>query len=212
MPKPANHLRERQVFNLKTFKVFIPVFLLLVAVFSYLSPLIATSESVSDKVFRLHILANSDTKNDQSLKLKVRDYVLENSDFFAQCETVDDAIIAAKVNINDIEALANECIKINGYDYEAEAHVAYEYFNTRVYDSITLPAGYYNSLKIEIGQAKGQNWWCIVFPAVCLSACTEDDLSSYLDEDEINLIENKDGFAIRFKAVEIYEKIKDKLR
>lgn len=182
-----------------------------VIIASYTAPLIKTSERVQEDVFRLHILANSDTEQDQALKLKVRDYVLQNCSLFDNCKTVEDAISAAKENIDKIESLANECLKGQGSRYTAKVSVEKEYFSTRVYDSITLPAGYYQALKIVIGSGQGHNWWCIVFPSVCLSACTEDDMAAYLDEDEVDLIENKNGYAVKFKAIEIYEDLKKKI-
>lgn len=182
-----------------------------VIIASYTAPLIKTSEKVQEDVFRLHILANSDSEKDQSVKLKVRDYILENCSVFDNCKTVDEAISAAKENINEIESLANECLKEQGSRYSARVSVEKEYFSTRVYDSITLPAGYYQALKIVIGTGNGHNWWCIVFPSVCLSACTEDDMAAYLDEDEVSLIENKNGYAVKFKAIEIYEDLKKKI-
>lgn len=192
-------------------KVFSALVLTLVIITSYTAPLIKTSERVQEDVFRLHILANSDTEQDQALKLKVRDYILKNCSFFDNCKTVDEAISAAKENINQIESLANECLKGQGSRYSAKVSVEKEYFSTRVYDSITLPAGYYQALKIVIGSGQGHNWWCIVFPSVCLSACTEDDMAAYLDEDEVDLIENKNGYAVKFKAIEIYEDLKKKI-
>lgn len=197
---------------MKFLKLFSALVLTFVIIASYTAPIIKTSERVQEDVFRLHILANSDTEEDQSLKLNVRDYVLENCKVFDNCKTVEEAIAAAKENINEIEALANECLKKQGSSYSAKVSVAKEYFSTRVYDSITLPAGYYQALKIVIGSGKGHNWWCIVFPSVCLSACTEDDMAAYLDEDEVNLIENKNGYAVKFKAIEIYEDIKKKIK
>lgn len=192
-------------------KVFSALVLTLVIITSYTAPLIKTSERVQEDVFRLHILANSDTEQDQALKLKVRDYILKNCSFFDNCKTVDEAISAAKENINQIESLANECLKGQGSRYSAKVSVEKEYFSTCVYDSITLPAGYYQALKIVIGSGQGHNWWCIVFPSVCLSACTEDDMAAYLDEDEVDLIENKNGYAVKFKAIEIYEDLKKKI-
>lgn len=196
---------------MKFLKALSVIVLSLTILTAYCAPLIQTSENVAEDVFRLHILANSDSKEDQTLKLQVRDYILEHCRCFDSCTSVEEAIAAAKQNIKQIERLANECIRLQGASDHATARVVREYFSTRVYDSITLPAGYYQSLKIEIGEGAGQNWWCIIFPSVCLSACTESDLSAYLDEDEIRLIENKDGYAVKFKAVEIYEKMKEKL-
>ena len=161
------------------------------------APLVETGERVSEDVFRLHILANSDTKA---------------CTFFSHCQSVTEAQQAAENNLQRITEIARQRIRQEGYNYQVTARVVREYFNTRVYENVTLPAGYYNALKIEIGAGAGHNWWCVLFPAVCLSACTKEDLSAYLDEDEVRLIENGDGYAVRFKAIEIYQKIKENLQ
>lgn len=176
------------------------------------APLVETGERVSEDVFRLHILANSDTKADQDLKLLVRDDVLQACTFFSHCQSVTEAQQAAENNLQRITEIARQRIRQEGYNYQVTARVVREYFNTRVYENVTLPAGYYNALKIKIGAGAGHNWWCVLFPAVCLSACTKEDLSAYLDEDEVRLIENGDGYAVRFKAIEIYQKIKENLQ
>lgn len=197
---------------MKLYKIFIPIFTVVFITISYISPLVAVSESISDKVLRLHILANSDSEEDQELKLQVRDYILESCDIFNDCKNINDALKTANENISTLQNMAEECIRNNGYYYDVDVTVGKEYFDTREYDNITLPAGNYHSLIIKIGEAKGKNWWCVMFPSVCLSAYTDEDLSNFLDEEEIKLIENKDGYAIRFKTVEIYEKIKDKFQ
>ena len=197
----------------KTIKIFIPIFLSFILIYSYVTPFIKTGESISQKVFRLHILANSDSDEDQSLKLKVRDKILTKSEsLFINCKNLNDVINVSKNNIDYFEKLANECIKENGYNYETKVYVDKEYFNTREYEKITLPSGVYNALKIEIGEAKGHNWWCVMFPAICLPAVSDDEINSILNEDEIELINNNNKYEIRFKIVEIYEKIKSKLQ
>lgn len=197
----------------KTIKIFVPIFLSFILIYSYVTPFIKTSESISQEVFRLHILANSDSDEDQSLKLKVRDKILtESESLFINCKNLNDVINVSKNNIDYFEKLANECIIENGYNYKAEVYVDKEYFNTREYEKITLPSGEYNALKIEIGEAKGHNWWCVMFPAICLPAVSEDEINSILNEDEIELINSNNKYEIRFKIVEIYEKIKSKLQ
>ncbi len=197
----------------KTIKIFVPIFLSFILIYSYVTPFIKTSESISQEVFRLHILANSDSDEDQSLKLKVRDKILTKSEsLFINCKNLNDVINISKNNIDYFEKLANECIKENGYNYETKVYVDKEYFNTREYEKITLPSGVYNALKIEIGEAKGHNWWCVMFPAICLPAVSDDEINSILNEDEIELINNNNKYEIRFKIVEIYEKIKSKLQ
>lgn len=197
----------------KTIKIFVPIFLSFILIYSYVTPFIKTSESISQEVFRLHILANSDSDEDQSLKLKVRDKILTKSEsLFINCKNLNDVINVSKNNIDYFEKLANECIKENGYNYETKVYVDKEYFNTREYEKITLPSGVYNALKIEIGEAKGHNWWCVMFPAICLPAVSDDEINRILNEDEIELINNNNKYEIRFKIVEIYEKIKSKLQ
>ena len=155
--------------------VFVPLFLVFTVIFTLITPAVAMSEDISTKVFRLHILANSDSEDDQKLKLKVRDKILSVSDkMYNNCATVDDAVNTAKNNIDLFESTAANVIIDNGYTYPVKAYVTKEYFDTRKYDNFTLPAGEYDSLKIEIGSAKGHNWWCVIFPSVCISGCVDD--------------------------------------
>lgn len=196
----------------RTIKVFVPIFLLLLLISSYITPFIKTSERISEDVFRLHILANSDEEFDQSLKLKVRDAVLEKGQkVFTDCKSLEEIVSACESNIDLFRNTAQNCINQNGYNYHVNAYVDKEYFNTREYEEITLPSGIYNALKIEIGEAKGHNWWCVMFPAICLSAVSESEMNSVLDEEEMQLIHSDNKFEIRFKIVEIYEKIKSKM-
>ncbi len=197
----------------KTMKIFVPIFLFLLLISAYVTPFIQTSERISDDVFRLHILANSDNKEDQQLKLKVRDAVLKKGqNVFTDCSSLEEIIASCESNIDLFEETATECIKENGYNYSVNAYVDKEYFNTREYEEITLPSGIYNALKIEIGEAKGHNWWCVMFPAICLSAVSDSEMNNILDEEEIELINSDNKFEIRFKFVEIYEKIKSKIK
>lgn len=190
--------------------VFIPLFLVFTFVFTLVTPTVAMSEDISKKVFRLHILANSDSEDDQNLKLKVRDKILEVSeDIYNDCKSVDDAVGAAKNNIDKLESTAQKVVIDNGYAYPVKVYTDKEYFDTREYKNFTLPAGEYDSLKIEIGKAEGHNWWCVMFPSVCISGCV-DDFDESLSNDEIKMI--TDGkYKYKFKVVEVYEKIKSKI-
>ncbi len=184
----------------KTMKIFVPIFLFLLLISAYVTPFIQTSERISDDVFRLHILANSDNEEDQQLKLKVRDAVLKKGqNVFTDCSSLEEIIASCESNIDLFEETATECIKENGYNYSVNAYVDKEYFNTREYEEITLPSGIYNALKIEIGEAKGHNWWCVMFPAICLSAVSDSEMNNILDEEEIELINSDNKFEIRFK-------------
>ena len=193
-------------------KIFIPLFLTFTIIIGIAQPVVAavkTSEDISNKVFRLHILANSNSTEDQNTKLMLKNFILENSKDVIGGKTLDEAISNAKNNRNDITEMCNEYLKSIGIDYKVVVSVVKEYFKTRVYDDFTLPAGKYNSLKIELGEAKGHNWWCIVFPSVCLSACTES-MNDYLNEDEMKLVSNT--YSPKFKVVEIYESAKEKIK
>ena len=196
----------------KTLKIFVPLFLVFVFMFSYIAPFIETSENISDQVFRLHILANSDSAEDQQLKLKVRDEILKKGEtVFASSNSLEETIELCKNNIALFQQTAEQCLKDNGSNYDVKVYVDKEYFNTREYDEITLPSGIYNALKIEIGQGKGHNWWCVMFPAICLSSVTDDELNKYLSEDEQKLVNSNSKYEVRFKIVEIYEKVKSKI-
>lgn len=193
----------------KKLLVFVPIFLCALLVVVSITPTITMSESISQKVFRLHILANSDSDEDQQLKLKVRDKILQESEkMFSSCNSVDEAINISRESIDKLKNISRQVIAYYNYDYDVRAYVTKEYFETREYDNFTLPAGIYDCLKIEIGQGKGHNWWCVMYPSVCISGCT-DDFDSTLTEDEKRLIES-DNYVIKFKVVEIYEKIKSK--
>lgn len=196
---------------MKFVKIFVPVFMSLVLFLGIAQPVVGavkTSEQISNKVFRLHILANSDSTKDQNIKLMLKNYILENTQEIIGGKTLDEAIENAKNNTKEITDMCNEYLKSKGFDYKVKVNVVKEYFKTRVYDDFTLPAGKYNSLKIEIGEGKGHNWWCIVFPSVCLSACTES-MGDYLTDDEMNLVSNT--YSPKFKIVEIYESAKEKI-
>ena len=193
-------------------KIFIPLFLTFTIILGIAQPVVAavkTSEDISNKVFRLHILANSNSTEDQNTKLMLKNFILENSEDVIGGKTLDEAISNAKNNRKEITEMCNEYLKSIGIDYKVVVSVVKEYFKTRVYDDFTLPAGKYNSLKIELGEAKGHNWWCIVFPSVCLSACTES-MNDYLSEDEMKLVSNT--YSPKFKVVEIYESAKEKIK
>ena len=196
----------------KAIRVFVPIFVLLLLISAYVMPFIETSERISEDVFRLHILANSNAEYDQQLKLKVRDAVLEKGqELFLNCSSLDEIISTCKENIDLFSNTAEQCIADNGYDYGVNVYVDKEWFNTREYEEITLPSGIYNALKIEIGEADGHNWWCVMFPAICLSAVSDSEINEILDEEEVDLINSNQKYEIRFKIVEIYEKIKSML-
>lgn len=167
-------------------------------------------DSIREKILRMHVIANSDTNYDQELKLKVRDAVLlEGEKLFDGSITSADAIKKLTPHIERLEKAALNIIKSNGYDYNVKITVEKEYFKTRVYDnSVTLPAGYYTAIKVVIGEGKGENWWCVMFPPMCLPGATDDcELEKYLENNEIDVVNGNGKYKIKFKIVEFLEEL-----
>ena len=166
-------------------------------------------DEIRNNVLRLHIIANSDSDIDQALKLSVRDEILKNStDIFKNCDNVDSAIFTAKSQIETLKTIANDVIKQNGFDYSADVLVGDSYFDTREYDDFTLPAGTYKSLIVNLGEGKGKNWWCVVFPCVCVPSAIDAELSDSVPDRAVKTSENAENYVIKFKSAEIYEQFK----
>ena len=169
----------------------------------------AQCESIPDKVFRLHVLANSDSAEDQALKLRVRDRILEESaGLMDGVSTREEAEAAAAQSLPKLQAAAEDEIRQAGYAYPVQAEITRMYFPTRQYESVTLPAGEYDALRITIGEAKGKNWWCVLFPALCLPVAEDSaQLSDVLSSGQLDVVQG--SYEIRFKAVEWYEQLRD---
>jgi stage II sporulation protein R len=188
------------------------LFGLLCAVFLSFADFNASCDDLRANVLRLHIIANSDSSEDQELKLKIRDSILNESvDLFDGITDIDNAVLKAEQNADYYCEIANRVIKENGYDYKAKATVGYSYFETREYEDFTLPAGNYKSLIISLGKAKGKNWWCVIFPEVCIPAATAD-LSDTVTEESSHIAEQPQRYIMRFKIAEIYENIKNLIK
>ncbi len=160
-------------------------------------------------VLRLHIVANSNSDIDQDIKLAVRDEILKNgADIFKNCDNVDQAIMTASDNIDAFNNIANNVLKQNGFTYKANVTVADRYFDTREYDDFTLPAGTYKSLVVDLGAASGKNWWCVVFPCVCVPSAADATLSDSVSSYAAHTAESAPQYEIKFKTIELYEKFK----
>ena len=146
----------------------------LIAAFGWGCTLLTDREQLNEELIRLHVVANSDSEEDQNIKLRVRDAVV--SSLQSDLENVAD-VAAAKAylqeNLPKIQNIANETLDAAGFDGEAIVTLCKETFDTRYYDTFTLPAGVYESLRIVIGEGGGHNWWCVVFPSLCIPATTE---------------------------------------
>lgn len=185
----------------------------LCAVFLSFTDFNATCEDIRHNVLRLHIIANSDSNPDQSLKLKIRDGILENSgDLFNGVTDLERATQIANEELEVFENIANEIIEAEGFQYKAKVSIGKRWFETRVYDDFTLPAGEYVSLIVDLGEAEGKNWWCVIFPEICLPGATDTHLSDTVGENGAEVAYNPNRYIMRFKSIEIYEKIKNLFR
>lgn len=163
-------------------------------------------QKIRNDVLRLHVIANSDSEDDQSLKLKVRDRILsETGDLFLASTSYEEAVELTNKILPQIIGVAEDEIRLNGFDYTVRAKLDYIDFDTRHYDGYTLPAGEYLALNVTIGEGKGRNWWCVMFPSICLSPSL--DLDDKLSDDEIDLIKGYENYKVKFKLVEWYEKV-----
>lgn len=173
-------------------------------------------DQLADKVVRLHILANSDSEEDQALKLRVRDRVLERAtELLEQTGDRREAADVLQSHLPELERIAAEEISDCGYEYDVTAEVANTMFPTKEYDGFTLPAGEYLALRIIIGEGNGHNWWCVVFPPLCTTAAADvpaSALAAGFDEEEVALVtEENEGYVMKFKAMEWWEAIREKI-
>ena len=167
-------------------------------------------DNIREKMLRMHVIANSDSKEDQILKLKVRDAVLEKGkEIFDGSITSDEAEEKIRPHINELRQSALSVIRNEGFDYDVTITVQEDFFETRTYDnSVTLPAGYYTAVKVIIGEGTGKNWWCVMFPPMCLPAAdAECKISDVLSNYENDLVNNGEKYRFKFKIIEIYEEL-----
>ena len=170
------------------------------------------SNDISNSVFRLHVIANSDSDEDQNLKYIVRDKLLEYmNELCINCSTKEEAISIAQNNLNNFKELALQTIIEEGFDYSVNVNIGNFEFPTKYYGDISLPAGYYDALKVEIGEAKGQNWWCVMFPPLCFTDVTsgvvpdesKEDLENTLTDEEFSIVsDNSLDIQVKFKILE----------
>lgn len=166
------------------------------------------SSDIANSVFRLHVIANSDSKEDQDLKYKVRDSLLNYMNSICEnCESKQEAISIVEKNKDTFERIALNTIKEQGYSYSVKINIGNFEFPTKNYGDISLPSGYYDALRVEIGEAKGQNWWCVMFPPLCFvdisSGVVPDEskelMENSLSEEEFALVSDKSNNEIQFK-------------
>lgn len=194
----------------KKIKLSLSVGIIVAVVFSICS-FAKTSEKIRSEVLRLHVIANSDTSVDQNLKLRLRDFILqEGKDIFDGSVNVGNAVKKLEPKLTELEEAANAFVRQKGFDYNVKITLSNEYFTTRTYESVTLPAGKYLALRAVIGSGQGHNWWCVMFPPMCVPAADEkEEIENVFTDKEIKLVESKPRYEPRFKIIEIYEHIKN---
>lgn len=178
----------------------------------------AISTDLCNSVFRLHIIANSDSVEDQTLKYKVRDNVISYMNTLcSNANSKQEVISIANSHLEDFRQIALKTIQENGFNYDATVEINNVFFPTKTYGDLSLPEGYYDALRIKIGNASGQNWWCVMFPPLCFVDVStgivpeesKELIKENLSDEEYDLIstgnnsQNNSGITFKFKIVEI---------
>lgn len=215
----------QRIFNISTIsRLLLLIFLLTLFIFfSAYSYVTAVSSDISDSVFRLHVIANSDSQEDQNLKYKVRDALLEYMNTLCSSEfSKEEAMNIAENHIDDFSNIAQDIVTQNGYDYPINVSIGKYNFPTKEYGDVSLPAGNYDALRVEIGSASGHNWWCVMFPPLCfvdvssgiVPESSKELLQDGMSEEEYDLLtksSDNSELNFKFKIVELFENLKLKL-
>lgn len=176
-----------------------------ICAFSYAQ---STSSDIANSVFRLHVIANSNSDDDQNLKYKVRDSLLNYmNNICSNCSSKEEAIKLVTEHQEEFKQVALDTIKNEGYSYDVKIEIGNFEFPTKQYGDISLPAGYYDALKVEIGKAEGRNWWCVMFPSLCFVDISsgivpeesKEELQNNLSDEEYSLISNNSDNTVKFK-------------
>lgn len=170
------------------------------------SALGAEQDALADKVVRLHVVANSDSGADQTLKLQVRDAILADAASELEGLSREDALEQLAQDLPRLGEIAAQTIGEQGYDYPVTVSLKEERFPTKRYDDFALPAGEYMALRVQIGSGGGHNWWCVVFPPLCMGSVEE---RAELDDRDRALITGEtEGYVVKFRAIELWEEFK----
>ena len=191
-------------------KLVLPILAILLSTLIMAALPTEAEAAIYEDTVRLHILAASDSEDDQRLKLEIRDELLKKyGSELRDCQNIEEAKAKITALLPEIEDFVTEEISARGYSYSATATLSEEWYDTRDYESFSLPSGVYTSLRIIIGKGEGKNWWCVMFPPICLDIATEnapadDGIIDYTKE-EITLITNK-KYNVKFKILELLSK------
>lgn len=204
MKKFLNNIKNSKIGILITLSLLLFLYIIVCA-FSYVE---AVSTDISDSVFRLHVIANSNSDDDQNLKYKVRDDLLNYmNNICKDCTSKEEAINIVSEHQEEFKQVALETIKNEGYSYDVKIEIGNFEFPTKHYGDISLPAGFYDALKVEIGEAEGRNWWCVMFPSLCFVDISsgivpeesKEELQNVLSDEEYAIISDNSNPSIQFK-------------
>ena len=168
-------------------------------------------EGIRESVLRLHIIADSDSYEAQRLKYEVRDRILkEGSEFFKESDNLTQVRQNAERELPALKKIAEEAVRESGYTYPVRAELTRCYFPTREYGDRVFPAGEYDALRIVLGEGEGKNWWCVMFPPICLPAASEnDELSGVLDEKGLDIVTAPEKYRVRLWVVEKWYEVRE---
>lgn len=209
-----NHSKDGLFMSIKNkIEISIAVSLVLTIALSFFSFGVQCGK-IRDDVVRLHILANSDSDEDQTVKLLVRDALLQSGEkLFSGLVTKEDAARVIEEEKESLQRTADKVLKENGFDYTSYIYLSEEYFATREYENFTMPAGKYLAVRVILGEGSGHNWWCVMYPPLCIpAACEKTDIDAVLGKNGARLIESSPKYEMRFKVVELYEKLRNKVK
>ena len=173
----------------------------------------ASEAALAGQVLRLHVIANSDSDQDQALKLEVRDAVLaQAAPWLEGTDNRQAAEAALAPHLDELAQTGRAVLARAGRDDSVTVSIADTWFPTREYDGFSLPAGQYRALRVVIGAGRGRNWWCVVFPPLCLGSVTEESVETAADgvlsEDQVALITGQDGgYVLKFRLIEWWEEL-----
>lgn len=178
----------------------------------------AVSEKIQNEVLRFHIPANSDSEEDQKIKLQIRDRILEvskNEGWFSDCKNKENAIEETEKHMKEIKEIADSMLDENGFGYDSEVEICDMKFNERTYGEYTFPEGEYTALRITLGEGKGHNWWCVMYPDMCIPyAENSDDIDAenvgddekkaemFFCDDEKEILKNPQKYRFKLKIAE----------
>ena len=213
MKKFLNKIKNSKIGIIFILSILIILYTTICA-FSYVQ---AVSSDISESVFRLHVIANSNSEDDQALKYEVRDNLLKYmNNICKDCTSKEEAINIVSEHQEEFKEIALKTIKNEGYSYDVKIEIGNFEFPTKQYGDISLPAGFYDALKVEIGKAEGRNWWCVMFPSLCFVDISsgivpeesKEDLQNVLSDEEYAIISDNSnsGIKLKFKLLELFGK------